>query len=296
MMSNPAQPLIDLEKKHDYMICIDSDGCAFDAMEIKQKECFAPNFVNYYNLQAVSKYARECWEFVNLYSVDRGCNRFLAIIKALKLLAERPEVQARGFKVPDTTGLQEWVKVETKLGNPALIEAVEKTGDPALKQALDYSINANIAVEQIVRGVPPFPFVRDSLKLGAAKAEMVVVSATPQEALQREWTEHGLIEYMTAVAGQEVGTKKEQIKIAKEGRYDNDKVIMIGDAIGDLEAAKANGVLYYPINPGNEDASWKRFRDEAFVKFLDGTFAGAYQEALIEEFKAYLPVTPPWQK
>ncbi len=294
-MSNPAQPLIDMVKKHDYMICVDSDGCAFDAMEIKQKECFAPNFINAYNLQPVSKYARECWEFVNLYSVDRGCNRFIAIIKALDLLAKRPEVIARGFKVPDTTGLKEWVKVETKLGNPALIEAVERTQDPALKQALEYSIPANVSVEQIVRGVPPFPLVRESLTKGAEKAEMVVVSATPAEALYREWTEHGLIQYMTVVAGQEVGTKKEQIKVAMSGRYDPNKVIMVGDAMGDLEAAKANGVLYYPINPGQEDKSWKRFYDEAFDKFIDGTFAGEYQEALIAEFKTFLPVTPPWE-
>lgn len=293
-MTNPAQILIDLEKKHDYMICVDSDGCAFDAMEIKQKECFAPNFINYYNLQAVSKYARDCWEFVNLYSVDRGCNRFIAIIKSLRLLAEHPAVQARGFQVPDTTGLQAWVQAETKLGNPALIAEVERTGDPALKQALAYSINANIAVEQIVRGVPPFPYVRESLKMGSEAAEMVVVSATPYEALEREWGEHGLAPFMTAIAGQEVGTKKEQIRLAMTGRYDPEKVIMLGDAMGDLEAAQANGVLYYPINPGAEDASWQRFRDEAFARFIDGTFAGAYQEALIAEFKTYLPVTPPW--
>jgi len=295
-MSNPAQALIDMEKKHDYMICVDSDGCAFDAMEIKQKECFAPNFINAYDLQPVSKYARECWEFVNLYSVDRGCNRFIAIIKALDLLGKRKEVIARGFKVPDTTGLQEWVKVETKLGNPALEAAIEKTGDPALKQAMRYSIPANKSVEEIVHGVPPFPLVRESLAKGADKAEMVVVSATPAEALQREWTEHGLIEYMTVVAGQEVGTKKEQIRLAMSGRYDPEKVIMVGDAMGDLEAAKANGVLFYPINPGAEDASWSRFHNEAFDKFIDGTFAGAYQDALIEEFKTYLPVTPPWDK
>jgi phosphoglycolate phosphatase-like HAD superfamily hydrolase len=295
-MSNPAQALIDMEKKHDYMICVDSDGCAFDAMEIKQKECFAPNFINAYDLQAVSKYARECWEFVNLYSVDRGCNRFIAIIKALDLLGKRKEVIARGFKVPDTTGLQEWVKVETKLGNPALEAAIEKTGDPSLKQAMRYSIPANKSVEEIVHGVPPFPLVRESLAKGAEKAEMVVVSATPAEALQREWTEHGLIEYMTVVAGQEVGTKKEQIRLAMSGRYDPEKVIMVGDAMGDLEAAKANEVLYYPINPGAEDASWARFYNEAFDKFIDGTFAGAYQDALIEEFKTYLPVTPPWDK
>ncbi|MDD2457395.1 MAG: HAD hydrolase-like protein [Eubacteriales bacterium] len=294
-MSNPAQALMDMEKKHDYMICVDSDGCAFDAMEIKQKECFAPNFINAYDLQPVSKFARECWEFVNLYSVDRGCNRFIAIIKALDLLAKRKEVIARGFKVPDTTGLQEWVKVETKLGNPALEAAIEKTGDPSLKQAMRYSIPANKSVEEIVHGVPPFPLVRESLVKGAAQAEMVVVSATPAEALQREWTEHGLIEYMTVVAGQEVGTKKEQIRLAMSGRYDPEKVIMVGDAMGDLEAAKANGVLFYPINPGSEDASWARFHNEAFDKFIDGTFAGDYQDALIAEFKTYLPVNPPWE-
>ncbi len=295
-MSNPAQPLIDLVKKHDYMICVDSDGCAFDAMEIKQKECFAPNFINAYNLQAVSKYARECWEFVNLYSVDRGCNRFIAIIKSLELLRNRKEVIARGFAVPDTTGLQVWVKTEIALGNPALEKAIEHTNDPALIQAYAYSIPANKDVEKIVRGVPPFPLVRESLAKGAQAAEMVVVSATPAEALQREWTEHGLIEYMTVVAGQEVGTKKEQIRVAVSGRYDPMKVIMIGDAMGDLEAAKANGVLYYPINPGAEDASWERFYNEAFDKFIDGSFAGDYQESLIAEFKTYLPTTPPWEK
>jgi hypothetical protein len=107
-MSNPAQALIDMEKNHDYMICVDSDGCAFDAMEIKQKECFAPNFINAYDLQAVSKYARESWEFVNLYSVDCGCNRFVAIIKALDLLASArkllPALQSPGHHWPAGMG------------------------------------------------------------------------------------------------------------------------------------------------------------------------------------------------
>jgi len=34
-MSNPAAPLIEMKKEKDFLICIDSDGCAFDAMEIK---------------------------------------------------------------------------------------------------------------------------------------------------------------------------------------------------------------------------------------------------------------------
>ena len=68
--------MIDFTPKHDYLVGIDSDGCAFDTMELKHKECFIPNTINYWGLQGVSSYAREAAEFVNLYSKSRGINRF----------------------------------------------------------------------------------------------------------------------------------------------------------------------------------------------------------------------------
>ena len=70
---------------------------------------------------------------------------------------------------------------------------------------------------------------------------------------------------------------------------------MIGDAPGDLKAARANDALFYPVNPGDEAASWQRFRDEAAEKFFSGQYAGAYEKALIDEFMGYLPAKPPWQ-
>jgi hypothetical protein len=71
---------------------------------------------------------------------------------------------------------------------------------------------------------------------------------------------------------------------------------MIGDAPGDMEAARANDALFYPVNPGNEIESWKRFGDEAFNKFINGEYAGRYEEKLIAEFDSYLPELPPWQQ
>ena len=71
-MSDPSQVLKDLKPAKEFFIGIDSDGCVFDTMEIKHKECFAPMFIKHFDLQAVSKYAREVWEFVNLYSKTRG--------------------------------------------------------------------------------------------------------------------------------------------------------------------------------------------------------------------------------
>src|ERR1041385_7600732 len=122
--------MFDLEPKQEFLVGIDSDGCAFDTMEVKHKECFIPNTINSYNLQGVSKYAREAAEFVNLYSKSRGINRFPALIEALSWLARRPEVAARKFKVEIPQGLVAWIERETKLANPALAAAAKATGDP----------------------------------------------------------------------------------------------------------------------------------------------------------------------
>ena len=99
-MTNPAQVLIDFQPKHEFFVGIDSDGCAFDAMEIKHKECFIPNTIKHWGLQPVSTLTRETAEFVNLYSTSRGVNRWIGLVKVFDLLRERPEVAQRGALVP----------------------------------------------------------------------------------------------------------------------------------------------------------------------------------------------------
>jgi phosphoglycolate phosphatase-like HAD superfamily hydrolase len=261
-------------------------------MELKHKECFIPNTINCYELQGVSKYAREAAEFVNLYSKSRGINRFPALIETLDWVRRRPEVRARGVKVPVPAGLVKWMRQETKLGNPALAKAVEASGDPDLQQALRWSMAVNESVAKIVRGVPPFPYVRPCVEKLHSKADIMVVSATPQEALEREWEEHDLTKFVVAICGQEVGTKKESLGAA--AKYQPGKTLMIGDAPGDYKAAQANKTLFFPINPGAEEDSWKRLFDEGIDKFLDGQFAGDYQQQLLEQFETYLPEKPPW--
>jgi phosphoglycolate phosphatase-like HAD superfamily hydrolase len=284
--------MLDFTPQHKFLVGIDSDGCAFDTMELKHKECFIPNTINYFNLQGVSKYAREAAEFVNLYSKSRGINRFPALVEALEWLGKRREVRARGVKIEIPLSLLDWMKRETKLGNPTLEKEVAADGDPSLKQTLAWSKAVNKSVEEIVRGVPPFPFVRESLAKLRGKADILVVSATPHEALVREWEEHDLSQYVAAICGQEIGTKKESLATA--AKYAADRTLMIGDAPGDHQAAVANKALFFPINPGAEEASWKRFYEEGIEKFFDGTFAGKYQEELLAEFERYLPSRPPW--
>ncbi|MBN2474080.1 MAG: HAD family hydrolase [Pirellulales bacterium] len=285
--------MLDITPKHDYLVGIDSDGCAFDTMELKHKECFIPNHINYWELQGVSKYAREVSEFVNLYSRSRGVNRFPGMVEVLRWLQKRPEVKARGVTIEIPKSLTDWIQRETKLGNPALEKEVERTGDPALRHTLDWSKAINESVAAMVRGVPPFPFVLESIQKLREQADVIVVSATPQEALVREWDEHDLTQYVEAICGQEIGTKQESLAAA--AKYPPAHTLMIGDAPGDHRAAVANNALFFPINPGAEEASWKRFYDEGIDHFFSGTFAGEYQQQLLAEFDSYLPEQPPWQ-
>jgi phosphoglycolate phosphatase-like HAD superfamily hydrolase len=147
----------------------------------------------------------------------------------------------------------------------------------------------------MVHGVPPFPLVRESLEKIHPRADAMVISQTPTPALEREWEEHDLRKFVEIIAGQEMGTKTEHLKFAAAGKYPGNKILMIGDAPGDFKAAKSNGVLFYPIVPGHEEASWKRFHDEALDRFFAGSYAGEYETKLVKEFDASLPELPPWQ-
>jgi len=294
-MSDPRDQFKAFSPSHPFFVGIDSDGCVFDTMEIKQKECFTPNTIKYWGLQPVSKYAREVAEFVNLYSKDRGINRWPALIKVFDLLAERPEVRARNAVIPQARPIREFIASGVPLDNKNLKALVDKTGDPVLRQAMEWSLAVNATIADLVKNVPPFPYVRESLAKLRARADIVVVSQTPTEALVREWQEHAIDSFARLICGQELGTKGEHIQMAAAGRYDADQILMIGDAPGDLKAARANHAKFFPINPGHEEASWKRLHDEALDRFFTGRFTADYEQALIDQFQSYLPETPPWK-
>ena len=281
------EQLSDLKPEKGFFIGIDSDGCAFDTMEIKHKECFCPNFIRYYRLQQVSKYAREAWEFVNLYSTGRGNNRFLAVSESLRLLSLRKEVNARDFDVPSAEPLLKWTNIESKLSNHSLKKYAAEANDPFIDQTLEWSLKVNEDIEKMVTGISPFPFVVECLEKTNSRADVMVVSQTPYDALRREWIENKIDQYVRMIAGQEQGTKTEHLRFAAKGKYPDDKILMIGDALGDLKAATSNGVLFYPINPGKEEESWKRLSEEGLKRFFSGNYKGEFQEKLIREFKLF---------
>ena len=292
-MSDPAHALKNFVPTKEFFVGIDSDGCIFDSMEIKHQECFTPMFIKHFKLQAASKYARETWAFVNLYSKTRGANRFPALVRAIKLLGARPQVKARGVAMPDLEALEEWIARESKLGN-ATLNAEVAGGNRRLTQVKTWSDAVNAAVEDIVHGVPPFPLVRECLQKIKRHADAMCISQTPVDALQREWKEHEIDGFVAIIAGQEMGTKTQHLEFATKDKYAPEKILMIGDAPGDQKAAKANEALFFPINPGKEEASWERLHHEALDRFFNGTYAGDYEKKLIAEFQDCLPENPGW--
>ncbi len=292
----PESGLDHFEKRHDFLVAVDSDGCAFDTMEIKHKECFIPNFIRFFGLQAVAKYARECAEFANLYSKTRGANRFPAYLRSLEILAERPEIVARGFRVPTLPGLRDWIQRETKLGTKTIGPEADRTGDADLKLGHAWSAAVDASIAAIVHGVTPYPGVREALQTLSRQADLIVCSSTPSSALQSEWNEHKIAPFMQAICGQEAGRKAESLQKCLEMGYQPEKMLMIGDAPGDMNAAKKVGCRYFPINPGREEQSWECFNTEAMARFFDGSYAGDFEASLISDFESHLPDDPPWKQ
>jgi len=348
-MADPQAGLKAFEKKHDFLVCIDSDGCTFDSMEVKHKFCFAIAVLQAFSLAALAQVVRDVWDFVNLYSKTRGCNRWLALRATCQHLIELTKYDRfKPFLSAHLEVIEEFIRAADEvesihLSNDGLLlfadgklrspgarllvkcivadpvgmmaspmgaEIIGAGTDPesCLIRLIYWTHLVNGLVAIRVHDVPPFPFVRESLAKLAPEADMICVSATPFEALSREWEEHDIARYAALICGQEQGKKAEHICLACAGaldgkggvaeigaRYPADRILMIGDAPGDMKAARANKALFYPVNPGREEASWQRFLDEAADKFLARDYAGDYEAKLIAEFDACLPETPPWK-
>ena len=270
------------EKVKDFLVCVDSDGCAMDTMEIKHRECFAPEMIKTWNLQENEEYILNLWYDLNLYTQTRGINRFKGLAETFKIIREK------GIEIEDLDSLLNWVETTNELSNRSLKNEIEKTDSKALKMALEWSLNVNESIERLPKGDEPFENVKEGLEALSKKVDISVVSSANGEALNDEWSRNDLVKYLRALLGQEAGTKQHCIAELKKKGYDTDKILMVGDAPGDLQAAKNNGVRFYPILVNKEGFSWERLVEEAVPKLINGEFDEAYQNQLIEEFDASL--------
>lgn len=282
------------ESKHEFLVGVDSDGCVFDSMEVKQVQHFHPLIIKHWNLRKHEAELRAVACHVNLRSPWRGSNRFIALCKTFDLLQEWKDRQGLDIDVPPFRDLQDWIDSGDTLNNDSL--AVKAKTSPELAAVLAWSHDVNRDIAGRMMPVPPFDGAADALTLFHARADTVVISLTPVEALEHEWSTHGLRWDMDAILGQEWGTKPDQIRLAmSQKEYDPDKVLILGDAPGDLKAARETGVHFYPIIPGRETECWHRLLAGDMDRFFRGAYAGDTEDTLIAEFEAALNAPPPWE-
>jgi phosphoglycolate phosphatase-like HAD superfamily hydrolase len=281
--------LIHLKPRHDVLVAIDSDGCVFDSMTIKQR-IFHTGIIKFWGLEAVETDFRKVAEWTALFSPWRGLNRFELLLRILQGVKKYIPGLA---KYPDTTALEAFVKSGVPLSADELAKRIAATGDPELRRALDWSRSVSKEIAAVPQ-MPVFDGVFQGLEKIRATANAIVVSQTDEAALVHEWNHAGLTGFVDVIAGAELGSKMESLKTAMKNRYAPERTVMVGDAPGDLETARAAGCLFFPIIPGDEPASWIELREEGLTRFLNGTFAGAYQDNLIARFNAALSPVPPW--
>ena len=135
-MAEYTKALKQVQSTKDFLVAIDSDGCVFDAMGIKQRECFCPMMIACFGLQPVAQAARECKEFADLFSKTRGANRHKTLFRILtELLPSHPMVKARGFKVPQFKYYFDWVNdPKSLLSNDGLEKAIVEAINPDAKK------------------------------------------------------------------------------------------------------------------------------------------------------------------
>lgn len=270
----------EFERKRDFLVCVDSDGCAMDTMDVKHFRCFGPCIVEEWSLSEWSEEILRRWNEVNLYTITRGINRFKGLALALC------EINEKYCRIDGAQELKAWTESAPELSNGALEELIGKGGcHHIFKKALSWSRSVNEAINRLPDDAKlPFPMVKEALELAHRYADVAIVSSANLGAVLEEWEMYGLLDHVDVVMSQNDGSKAYCIGKLLELGYINKKVVMCGDAPGDLSAAEKNGVYFYPILVRSEKASWEEFISEGMERLLDGSLGGEYQEKKINEF------------
>jgi len=273
-------------KKHDYLVCVDSDGCVMDTMNCKHFHCFGPCMVTEWGLDAWKDEILERWNVINLFSMTRGINRFKGLAMALG------EINEKYVPIVGITHLQHWADSAPALSNDAVAAAAVNAECEEAKIVFEKALSWSKAVNASIVKLPeelkvPYDGAKEGLAAAHSFADVAMVSSANRDAVEEEWGKFGLLEHTDIVLAQDIGSKAACIAEMLKFGYDLDKVVMIGDAPGDCDAAEKNHVWYYPILVNHEKASWDEAIATAFGKLQAGEYA-EYEALKKKEFLANL--------
>lgn len=265
--------------QHEKLLCIDSDGTVIDAMNVKHIRCHGKSFIEEWGLADHAKEVQDIWNDINLYEKTRGINRFLALDEMLT----RMEGAYLHTDPEEWEDYRAWIK-EGNLSNKSLQARIDTDSNPLLRKAMRWSKSLNEKIAALTPAdKPPFENVREALEEAKGKVDLAVISSSNLSAITEEWNAYGLLDYLSVMTSQEIGTKDECIARMLEKGYKKENVLMIGDAYPDVDASASNGVWYYPILTRHEGESWAELKNVYLPMFLAGRY-GEVQDELMSRF------------
>lgn len=276
---------LDYKRNKSYFVGIDSDGTAFDSMTVKHRAAFIPAMLRVWRLESHKTAVCEIAERINLYSLERGVNRFPGLVRVFDEL--KNSLGAR-FDIGDYEALREFTVSDFPMSNAGLRGFMEKNNAKILEDTLVWSLEADSIFTEKVRDLPPFAALPAALDLMSQTADLMVVSAASTTGLLADWGRAKILDKINFVAGQEFGLKSSQLEFALNSGYAKNKSLMIGDGIGDYEAARENGIHFYPIIPSKENECWQKLADTYYPMFLNGAYTPAVEDALYRAFFGFL--------
>ena len=188
--------------------------------------------------------------------------------------------------------LQHWADTAPTLSNDGAAKAAAEATDPDAKLVLEKALSWSKAVNAAIVKLPeelkvPYDGAKDGLAAAHTFADVAMVSSANRDAVEEEWGKFGLLEHTDIVLAQDVGSKAACIAEMMKFGYDPNKVLMVGDAPGDCDAAEKNGVYYYPILVNHEKESWDEAITNGFGKLQSGEYT-EYGAQKKQEFLANL--------
>lgn len=277
-------------KTKDFLLCIDSDGCAFDTMNAKHKDCFAPMAITVFNIKEHTEDLKQLWSDVNLYSATRGLNRFKGIgifiqkavaLNALQLSKKEDEALKQYLQ---------WTETTQSLSNDSLKDFISKTENHLAEKILNWSCLSSEKISALTyEQKKVFKSVEPALKKAQSYCDIAVVSSAPSMEIFSEWKNADLLDYIGNIFGQEAGSKTTVLANLTPLGYKPNNCLFLGDALSDLTAAKKNNYLFYPVIPDFEDECWQLLESAYLEKFLNNSYAGESEQALIQKLHKRLP-------
>ena len=246
-----AVSIKEFQKSKNFLLCVDSYGCAMDTMNVKHFRCFGPCFADEWSIVNGREEVLGRWNEINLFEITRGINRFKGLAMILSELYPQDE---------NVLAFRQWTMQAKELSEKSISDMV--VTNPVFEKALRWSQAVNRCIAELPdTDKTAFSGVKKALRKAGKYFDIAVVSSANYSAVIEEWSRCGLLDCIDIVTTQQDGSKAHCISELLKKGYDATHVLMCGDAPGDLEAAAANSVSFYPILVGKEADSWAHLPD-----------------------------------